>query len=184
MAELALKRLRKTKPLGLCLFIPWDCFVNNFSRIAKANLGGIDDPGPVLRGNHQAINQRVERLPKVEVKERLRSGELYDFAVLVEAVESARAQFTESLLERIIRKCRIDGSFCFLFLFWLGLGRHRWLYGKQCVETCALAQRNDGCGNLIHRVAPDHSTANNAMCRAATREEQPQIVVYLGRRGH
>src|SRR5882757_1668370 len=107
MAQLALKRLRKTQPSGLGLSITGSSLKYNFPRLAEANLRCIDDPGPILCGNHQAIDQRIDSLAEVEVEERLGGGELYDFAVLVEAVESARAQFIEPLLESVVRKCGI-----------------------------------------------------------------------------
>ncbi len=120
----------KNAAAGALLFITRDRFVNNLSRLAEANLRGIDDPGPVLRRNHQAIDQRIDPLAEVEVEERLGGGEFYNFSVLVEAVESAGPQFIEPLFKRIARKGRIGKGFCFLSFFGLSLGQHRGFTGN------------------------------------------------------
>src|SRR5246127_5668497 len=104
MAKLALKCLGKAKTPRLGFFITRNCFKNNLSRLAEAYLRGIDDPGPVLRGDDQAIDQRIDPLAEVEVEKGFGGREFHDFPVLVEAVESAGAQFGEPFFERVVRK--------------------------------------------------------------------------------
>ena len=65
-----------------------------------------------------------------------------------------------------------------------GLRRNARFYREQCVEPRVLSQGQDGGGNLIHRVALHHSAANDAMRSAAAGEEETEVVVNLGRRGH
>ena len=154
MAEFAFKCLGKTQPPRLGLFIPRNRLVNNLSRLAEPDLRGIDDPGPVLRGNHQAIDQRIERLAEVQVEQRLGGGEFYNFAVLVQAVESARAQFIEPFLERIVGKRGVGWGFCLLSLFGLSLG---------CTPP---ASRETGRRDACPRPAPGWMRQSHPPCRA------------------
>ena len=100
------------------------------------------------------------------------------------------AQLGEPLLKRVVGQGWVDGglgrglSCRFLRCFRFRLRGNPRLYGKQRIEPGVLAQGQDGGGKLIHRVALDHSAANDAMRGAAAGEEQTEVIVNLRGRGH
>ncbi len=187
VAEFAFECLGETQPSGFRFFIAGNGFEYDFARLAEADLGRVHDPCPVLRRDNQAIDQGVERLPKVNIEQRLGGGEFDNLAILVEPIEATCAQFAEPLLECLAGQGGIHG-FCRSFFPPLGLcirfRCHLRLHRKQRIEPRVFSQSQDGSGNLIHRVSPDHSAADDAMGGAAAREQQTEVIVDLGCRGH
>ena len=134
--------------------------------------------------NDQAIDQGVESLLKVQIEQGLGGGKLDNLPVLVETIESPRAQLGEPLLECVTGQGGVYCGLCFLFPFGFcfGLGHNSGFYGKQRVEAGVLAQRQDAGGDFVYGVALDDSATDDAMGSAAAGKEQTQIIVNLRRR--
>ena len=96
---LALKTLREAKPLDR-LIIPGNRFENDLACLTISLLDRIDYTRPHIRSNYDSVNDDIHRLGEVHFQQCLRSREVDDFVVLIEAQEPALAQFRQPFLQQ------------------------------------------------------------------------------------
>ena len=101
MAARALIRAGESQPPSLRSLVTRGLLKNHLARLAIRNLRRIHNARTVLRAHHECDPAAQTPALKIQIEQRLRRRKLEDSSLLIEPVESARAQLGQPRLQRL-----------------------------------------------------------------------------------
>ena len=180
---LAFEALIEREALGGIAGRIGDEFENGFAvAFAIANLDGVRESRARFGADGEAIDEHIDGLREIHVEKSFGRRKFVDAAILIEAIEAALLDVAEGLFERLLRWRRR------LFLWNAARAACSLRLGRDAqqihdVKAPPRGKQKDASRDFVGAVAANLHAALDAKGLAASREEQPQIIVNFRRGG-